>query len=203
MMEELFAWLQHSQGPLAYLVLAAAAMIEYVVPPLPGDTIALFGVVLAAGSGYGLGWVYLALNVGSLAGGMMAYGFGRLIGERRIRKPPRFLRSQQVRRAIDAVLVRFERHGSIYLVVNRFLPAMRSVFFVAAGMARLPAWKVVLWGTLSAALWNAIILAAGYYLGANYTQLEQWVRTYSYVAIALGIAVIAFWIWRARRSNGA
>ncbi|MCZ7682066.1 MAG: hypothetical protein M5U28_26035 [Sandaracinaceae bacterium] len=95
MMEDLFAWLQRSEGPLAYLVLAAANAIEYVFPPFPGDSITLFGIALAAGSGYGLAWVYVALNLGALGGGMTTYAIGRWIAERREHRTPRFLRGQQ------------------------------------------------------------------------------------------------------------
>jgi membrane protein DedA with SNARE-associated domain len=192
MMEELLPWLQQSEGPLAYLVLGLASLIEYVFPPFPGDTVALFGVFLAATAGYGVVWVYLVLNLGALGGGMAAYGFGRWIAERREHRTPRFLRGQQARKAIDAALARFERHGAAYLALNRFVPALRSVFFIAAGMAKLPAWKVALWGTVSAAAWNALLLTLGWAVGSNYARLEGWVRTYSTVAlIVVALAAIA------------
>lgn len=205
MMEELFAWLQRSEGPLAYLVLALASAIEYVAPPFPGDTVALFGVVLAAGAGYHVAGVYLALDVGALAGGMLAYAAGRWIAAHREQRTPRFLRGQQVRRAIDAVIARFERHGAAYLALNRFVPAFRSVFFVAAGMARLPAWKVALFGTASAMVWNALLLAAGWAVGANFAELERWVRTYSYAVLGvlglIAIAAGARFVWARRRAT--
>jgi membrane protein DedA with SNARE-associated domain len=205
MMEELLPWLQQTEGPLPYAVLALASCVEYVAPPLPGDGVALFGVALAATAGYGVGWVYLALNLGALAGGMLAYALGRWIAVRREHRTPRFLRGQQARLAIDAVLVRFERHGAAYLAINRFVPFLRSFFFVAAGMARLPAWQVALWGTVSAAAWNAILLGLGWGAGANYEHLVRWVRAYS-VAAAAGmalvlVALVVRWFLR-RRSAG-
>lgn len=189
-MEELLAWLQRSESPLAYVILGLASAAEYLVPPFPGDSIALFGVVLAAGAGYSVAGVYVALNLGALAGGMAAYGVGRWIAERREHRTPRFLRGQQVRRAIDRVIARFERHGAAYLAINRFVPGLRSVFFVAAGMARLPAWRVAVFGTLSAMVWNALLLGAGWAVGANYDELERWVRTYTYAAFGV-LALVA------------
>lgn len=202
MMEELLAWLQDAEGPLAYVVLAVASMIEYLFPPFPGDSITLFGVFLAASSGYAIAWVYVALNVGALAGGMSTYALGRWIATKREHRTPRFLRGQQVRRAIDKVLERFERHGAAYLALNRFVPALRSVFFLAAGMARLPAWRVALWGTLSALAWNAILMAAGWAVGENYELLAAWVRTYSYVALgAVALVIVVLLVrWLVRRS---
>jgi membrane protein DedA with SNARE-associated domain len=192
MMEELRPWLQESEGPLAYLVLGLASLVEYVFPPFPGDSVALFGVFLAATAGYSVVWVYALLNLGALGGGMAAYGFGRWIAVRREHRTPRFLRGEQARQAIDAVLTRFERHGAAYLGLNRFVPALRSFFFIAAGMAKLPAWKVAVWGTVSAMAWNALLLALGWAVGRSYERLEGWVKAYSYVAlIVVGLASLA------------
>lgn len=201
-MDELLAWLQVNEGPLAYAVLAAAALIEYVIPPFPGDTVSLFGVFLASTAGFHIGWVYLSLNVGALAGGMTAYGFGRWWANVRIGRQPRFLRSQQARRAIDAILTRFDRHGAAYLALNRFVPAFRGFFFVAAGLVRIPAWKVALWGTVSALVWNALILALGWVVGAEFETLEGYVSTYSYVALAVIAVAIGVALFRGLRPSG-
>lgn len=200
MTEDLLAWLRETHGPLGYVVLALAAALEYVFPPIPGDTIALGGIALATGAGYIVVLVYLALNVGALGGGMAAYGVGRAIATRRGRRPPRFLRSMVARRAIDALLLRFQKHGAVYLALNRFVPAFRAFFFIAAGMARLPAWKVALWGTLSAMIWNALLIGLGWILGSNLELLARWVATYSYVAIAIAVLVVLVAMWRWRRS---
>lgn len=203
MMEEVLSWLQHSESPWAYAVLAASAGLEYLFPPLPGDTIALFGIVLAATAGYSMIWVYVSLNVGALVGGMTVYGIGRWIGAHREQRTPRFLRSQQMRHALDSAISGFERHGSIYLALNRFIPAMRGVFFLAAGIARVPAWKVAMFGLLGAMLWNALMLALGWIAGANFERLQSWVSTYTYAALAV-TALVALVVgvrwWRGRRS---
>lgn len=204
-MEELFAWLQRSEGPLGYFVLAVASAVEYVFPPFPGDAIALFGVVLAASAGYDIVAVYVALTVGALGGEMAAYWAGRWIAVRREHRTPRFLRGQQARRAIDKAIARFERHGVAYLAINRFVPVLRAVVFVAAGMAKLPPAKVAGWGTLSAMMWNGLLIALGFAVGANYAELERWVSTYSHAALgALALVVAAIGLralWSRRKSR--
>ena len=199
-MEELLDWLQQSEGPLAYVVIGLASLVEYVFPPFPGDTVSLFSVVLAATAGYSVIWVYVSLNVGAVVGGMGAYYAGRWIGRRRVEHRPRFLRSQQARKALDAVLARFDRHGAAYLALNRFVPALRAFFFLAAGMTGMNPWKVALWGGLSACAWNGILLGVGWILGANFEQLESWVETYSAVAIGVVVLVVAVGAWRWWRS---
>ncbi len=199
MMEDLLAWLQHSEGPLAYLVLGGSSAIEYVVPPFPGDTIALFGTFLAATAGFHVLFVYLALNAGALVGGMTVYGIGRWIGEDQARRMPWFLRGRRSRAAIEATIRGFERHGALYLSINRFVPALRSFFFLAAGIAGLRAWKVALFGTLSAMAWNAILLGLGWEAGANFERLRAWVETYTYAAAGIAVAVLLIAGWRRLR----
>lgn len=201
MMEELLAWLQRSEGPLAYCVLGGAALMEQLLPFLPGDSIAVFGIVMAVSAGYSAGGVYVALNAGALVGGLIAYSFGRWIGGHREARTPRFLRGQQIRATIDAALARFDAHGVAFLTVNRFVPAVRAVVFLAAGMARVEIWKVAFFGTLSAMAWNGVLMGLGWGLGANFETLEDWIATYTYVAIPIIVLVVGVMIWRARRAR--
>jgi membrane protein DedA with SNARE-associated domain len=183
MVEELLEWLEANEGPGAYAVLALAAALEYVVPPLPGDTIALFGTFLAATAGYRVWVVYLTLTGGAISGSLLAYGFGLFVG-RREERWPRFMRGERTKRAIDKVLDRFERHGSVYLALNRFVPAFRAFFFLAAGMRGMEAWKVVVFGGASAAGWNLLILALGWSVGHNWERLYSLAEGYELAVVA-------------------
>lgn len=195
-------WLAAHEGPVAYLVLGLSAMLEYLVPPLPGDTIALFGVSLASSAGWSPWLIYAALNAGAIAGGQIAYYAGRWFGPRHRR--PRFLRSKRAERELDRVIQLFRERGAIALALNRFVPAFRSVFFVGAGIAELPALSVLGWGTLSALLWNALVVGVGYALGATFGALEQGMRIYAGIAIVVALVMLGVWMWsrRARIPRG-
>lgn len=198
---ELIATLQAAEGPLGYLALALAALVEYVVPPFPGDTVALAGVFLAATAGWSPLQVHLALTSGSIVGGLMAWSFGRWLGAHRDRWP-RFLQGPRTEAALAEVCRRFDRHGPAYLALNRFLPALRAFFFVGAGLSGMRAIPVVLWGGVSAAIWNGLLLAVGYLVGRNWERLQGVYRLYGLVA--LGVVVGGLLLWgglRARRAR--
>jgi len=189
----LIAFVSEQNNPIGLLVLAGSALIEYVFPPFPGDTITLFGAILITAYGWNFAAVYTAVMIGSIAGAALAFAFGAAIQRRRTRSD----------RAVDRLIARFERHGPIYLVLNRFLPGFRALFFVAAGMARMPVRSVLLYGALSAALWNALVIGLGATIGANFDTLERWLRRYAIgVWIALGaiaLLVAIRYAWRRRR----
>lgn len=192
-------FLQHNNNPLGLLLLGLSALLEYVFPPFPGDTVTLFGAFLVTRFGWSVTKVFLSVLVGSGLGAMVDFAFGHWVGERY--RDGRLFKSPALRARIDQVLDAFRRHGEVYVVLNRFLPAVRAVFFVAAGMARLRAWRVLLFALISAALWNALIIGAGYAVGANWSRITALFRTYSIVAWgALGAVALAltlrFWLRR-------
>ena len=200
---EAIAALQAAEGPLAYLALAAAALVEYVVPPFPGDTVALAGVFLAATAGWSPLYVHLALTGGSIVGGLMAWSFGRWLAAHQERWP-RLLRGPRADSALTEVRRRFDRHGPAYLALNRFLPALRAFFFVGAGLAGMRPWPVVVWGGLSAALWNGLLLGFGYLIGRNWERLMGAYRAYALAALGVVVGGALLWglFFRRGRAKG-
>jgi membrane protein DedA with SNARE-associated domain len=201
--DELRQWMEGLEGPLGYLVLAISSWIEYVFPPFPGDTVAVFGVFLAATAGYSAIWVFVSLTLGSVVGGVAAWGFGRWLGDRK-EKWPRVLRRPSIERGLEKVQRGFERRGNWYLAANRFLPTLRAFFFVGAGLARMPLRGVILWGGLSALVWNALLLGVGFAIGENLDALESVYASYTKIVLAaLGVAVVGYLGWRLwkRRSS--
>jgi membrane protein DedA with SNARE-associated domain len=186
MTDFLLEWLASHEGPLAYLVLGLAAALEYVVPPLPGDTITLFAIVVGGRAGYSPWLVYLAVDVGAVAGGLVAYALGRAIDPD---APPRWLAGRRTRAALAEVRLRFARHGAMYLALNRFVPALRAFFFIGAGLARIPAARVALWSAVSASLWNALLFGLGWAVGGSWQRLADLASTYAWVAF--GVAAVA------------
>jgi membrane-associated protein len=178
--------------PIGLALLFGSALVEYVFPPFPGDTITLLGAVLITGYGWSWAAVSVAVIAGSLAGAMMDYAVGR-----KLRHRPRHPGHEKRYAALDRLVRGFERHGALYLVINRFLPGIRALFFVAAGMAGMPARQVLFWGGLSVALWNGAIIGLGAALGANLPALERTVKQYTFAAwIAVGAAAAAYLAWR-------
>lgn len=202
MLEEILRWVEHTEGPLPYVVLGLAGASEYVVPILPGDTVTLFGAFLATSAGRHPLLIYGAINAGSIGGALLAYGFGRWLAGRP--GAPVF-KSERTRRAIAAIQARFARHGAMYLVINRFLPALRAFFFVAAGMVRMPVWQVLLYGGVSALAWNALILGVAYAVGDNWQALQRIFERYTTVTfVVIGCVFAAFlarWAWRRWRGG--
>lgn len=203
-LQEILDYLSQLPPRWAYGILFAGALLEYIVPPFPGDTVVLAGSALVSAFGWSLWMVYGALTAGSVVGTVVDYLFGYWLtaSGRTERLGPRS------RKAVGYLVDRFNRHGSVYLAINRFTPGIRALFFVAAGMSELPLGWVVFWSLLSAAVWNGLLVGAGWVLGANIEALESMVRTYNTVAwVAVGLVIlylgVRIWLLIRRNSEGA
>ena len=195
-------FLLHNNNPLGLTLLALSALVEYIFPPFPGDTVTLFGAFLVIRYGWNLPWVFAAVMLGSAVGAMTNFYFGVWLGKRYRRGGN--ARWNKVRQQVERVIKAFERHGEVYVVLNRFLPAVRAVFFVAAGMARLRPSRVFIYAMISAAAWNTLVIGVGYAVGANWDRIRGLFRTYSTMAwIGLSIVAIFFigrWLVRRKQS---
>jgi len=190
-------WIQALPGWVGAVVLFLGAMVEYVFPPFPGDTVVVAGSALVTLFGWRLWPVMFLVTAGSVAGSMVSWLVGRALarsGRRGV------ARGGKGRIAVDMLAERFERHGAAYLALNRFMPGVRTFFFVGAGWVGIDWRETVLWSTLSAAVWNALLVALGYWVGDNLPLLEQLLARY---AAGVGIVIVGVIGWQAWRIGRA
>jgi membrane protein DedA with SNARE-associated domain len=178
-------------GRFAPVVLFCASFIEYVFPPFPGDTIVVLGAWYAVQGTISWPAAFAAVTLGAVAGAWLDWWVGCSIA-------PALSARAGLRGPLDAArLARFEsayrRWGGLVLVANRFLPGIRAFLFVAAGAARIPLWKVLLLGGLSAALWNALLLGVGALIARNLAEMSAILARYtcaSWIAIGVVVALV-------------
>lgn len=191
MVDSILEWMRNQESVCSYMLLGVASMLEYMIPPIPGDVITLLGVFLAASAHYNLVWVYVAINLGALIGSVVTYGVGYKLSFWPESSRPTFLRTPRVLEMLRSFELGYAHYGTWVLLANRFVPAFRAFVFVGAGLARIPLWKVALFGTVSAVLWNGLLLALAVQIGRNWHTLVDLLKRYNLVAFALVAAFIA------------
>jgi membrane protein DedA with SNARE-associated domain len=202
-MLEAFDTLVRSLGPWGALLLGVAALLEYVVPPFPGDSVTLLGGAYVARGEDPLVLVLGALLAFSLLGMAATWKVGQVMGRRlhpEADGPLAFgLTHAQLRRGLEVMRTR----GDWVLVLNRFMPSFRALVFVAAGASGVPLPRVLLLGSASALAWNVLLVGVGYNVGANAEALEAWLSRYRSAALGVSVAALALylgWRWWRRRS---
>ncbi len=107
----------------------------------------------------------------------------------------------RARLAVYKLVAGFERHGAWFLVLNRFMPGVRTFFFVAAGMVDLPLRVVLFWSTISSAIWNGALIWLGLTAAENVEELESLVGRYNSLVVPIVVGVTAVVVWRTWRGT--
>ena len=183
----------------------AGAFAEYVLPPLPADTAILAGSLLVVTGLQSIWIVGLAAVAGGIAGCAAVYGLGRSLSQ-----PDGTLRGEQwIGRIFGASVVprfveRFRKYGYRVILVNRALPGVRGITFVAAGAVRLDFARTMVAGFVSHALWTGLILGVGVSVGGRWEKIHAAFVVYESAAygVAVGVAGLAALIWWIRRKRG-
>lgn len=82
----------------------------------------------------------------------------------------------------------FQKHGSITTLVGRFIPAVRQLISIPAGIFHMNFWRFIFYTTLWAGTWNAILLAVWYIAGKNDALVKK------LLSEVLLVVVIILWI---------
>ena len=179
--------------------------LENVLPPIPSEVILPFAGFASQRGDLNAVAAWFAASIGSLAGALLLYGIGAFIGEERLRELSRkrwfvFFGEKDFDRGERF----FERYGNQVVFFARFIPLVRSVVSVPAGVDRMPIGRFVVLTFAGSAIWNAVFIGAGWVLGDNWDRVEGVVGPLSYLVVGLlAVALVVLVLRKVRRVPAA
>ncbi len=185
-----------------YVTLFLFAFIENVFPPSPSDLVVVIGGSLVSTGVINFIPILLLTTIGSVIGFMVLFYFGSTV-DRKVVHSGKFKYIPVG--AINKVELWFKKYGYYVILGNRFFPGTRSVISFFAGMSIMDAKKTIFLATISAFVWNAIIIYLGYIFGNNVSVVDKYLSTYSNIAIGITILLVLFlivkFIFRKKNTN--
>ena len=196
-----------------YIIVLFLIMIENIFPPIPSAVILTAGGFLTTldNSSMNIFGVIVASTLGSALGAVILYLVGRLISPERLEailggRAGQILRlkSDDVRRSQKW----FDKHGKITVFFCRFIPVIRSIISIPAGMARMKIPVFLILTTIGTFIWNAVLVSLGAAAGESWEKIAGAMGIYSKVGvIVIGTlfvaAVLVFYFKRRRNKNTA
>lgn len=166
---DLSNWARDVMDALGYFGLALLVAIENIFPPIPSEII-----LPLAGFNSSLGDmnVFIAIlfaTIGSVVGALALYYIGFYFGEARVRyivkrwgKWLGFKESD-----VDKADEWFDKYGGFAVMICRVVPIVRSLISIPAGLRKMPIASFLLFTTIGSAVWNTVLILAGWALGDN------------------------------------
>lgn len=175
-----------------YLGVFLLIMIENVFPPIPSEVILLFGGFMTTYSKLSIVGMIVASTLGSLFGAIILYYIGKIFNKDRLKKIisgklGKILRLKASE--IDKADSWFDNKGNKTVFFCRFIPLIRSLISIPAGMSEMPILKFTIYTVVGSLIWNAVLIIVGSIVGENWTSILNILDTYSHVVVIL-LAII-------------
>lgn len=197
-------WMVSLMNHYGYLGIAFLILIENLFPPIPSEVILTFGGFLTTYTNMHLIGVILSSTVGSVFGAVILYEIGRLlpisklesIVSGKIGKLLHF-KKEDVSHAVEW----FDSKGNYTVFFCRFIPIVRSLISIPAGMAHMHFSKFFLLTSLGSLIWNTVLVTLGAVAGASWQKAAGYFHSYSQAGklVLVGFTLIGLFFYIKRR----
>lgn len=168
-----------------YLGIAFLIMVENIFPPIPSEVILTFSGFMTTFTQMNLPGVVVSSTVGSLAGAILLYELGSILSMEKIESlvngpigKTLHLDIHDIKKAIDW----FDSKGNYTVFLCRFIPIIRSLISIPAGIAQMSLGPFFLMTTLGSLIWNFILIFLGAAAGSSWQKAVQYFQNYSQAA---------------------
>ncbi len=96
---------------------------------------------------------------------------------------------------LDRAEAFFARYGDAASFFGRMVPVIRSLVSFAAGVARMPLGRFIVFSFLGSLPFTALLVFAGVQLGANWESIGGVIKRFEYAIVAVLAIIVLAWIW--------
>jgi membrane protein DedA with SNARE-associated domain len=172
-------------------------LLESTVIPVPSELVVAPAAYHAAGGNLNVVLVVLFATIGADIGASINYFVALYVGRPVIysfansKWGKMCLLSQE---KVEKSERYFDDHGIVATLTGRLIPGIRHLISLPAGLARMNYWKFLLYTTVGAGAWHAILAAMGWYLHSFVPEdmLQATIEQYNHYIVLAIVAIVAF-----------
>ena len=175
-----------------YIGIALLIAFENIFPPIPSEVILTFGGFLTTKTEMIAIGVIISSTIGSVLGAILLYLIGRILNADKIAnivdgKIGKYLhlKKQDIEKANNW----FSKKGKYTVFFCRFVPIVRSLISIPAGMNKMNFGLFLTLTTIGTSIWNTVLVLLGQKAGENWTKIVDIVGTYSKIGLIVLIII--------------
>lgn len=182
-----------------YLLMVAESMVF----PIPSEAVMPFAGFLVESGRFSFILVIIVSTCGSITGSLLSYFIGAKMGEPFIKKFGRFFLLNID--DLNATKKFFSRFGEITIFVSRFIPVIRHLISLPAGMGKMNLFRFSIYTLIGAGLWNTFLTWVGFKLKQNWPTVMKYSQTIDHAVLLILVLLFGYFIYshiiRARRKQ--
>jgi membrane protein DedA with SNARE-associated domain len=191
-------------GSGGYWGVTILMVLESMVAPVPSEAVMPFAGFLIFEGRFTFTAVIFFSTLGSIIGSLLSYYAGAWGGRPFVKRFGKYLLLDL--HHLDLTEKFFAKYGDKAIFVSRFIPVVRHLISIPAGVGRMSVIKFSIYTIIGAGIWNAFLTYLGYYLKDNWMTVRKYAEYVDIVIVLfmlIGIGYIAYKIIKARRKARA
>ncbi len=185
MLESFAQWVQSIVRDVGYPGILLLITLESTLVPIPSELVMPFAGYMASQGEFSLPVILVINSVGALLGSGLCYWIGVVGGKPFLVKYGKYFLIRQ--HDLERTEAFFAKHGKMTILIGRFLPVIRHVISVPAGIARMPLRGFFLQTFLGSTIWGGALILLGYFVGSNW---ETFAKTLKRVDLLIGMILV-------------
>ncbi len=196
-LSELFTGIIASTGYFGIFILM---VLESMVAPVPSELVMPFAGFLVADGKMSFWLAVIVSGLASVTGSLISYYLAFFGGKELINKFGKFALLDKEELAWTEQW--FRKRGSGTILISRFIPVVRHLISIPAGLARMDIRKFILFTAVGATAWNSFLLWAGMQLRERWLLVESYSKPLDVIVVALIAAAIAYYAYKHVKRRG-
>ncbi|HQR73159.1 MAG TPA: DedA family protein [Sulfurovum sp.] len=186
-------------GDMGYWGIFLLMFLESTFFPFPSEIVMIPAGYLAYKGEMNLYLAVLAGIVGSIAGALFNYYLALHFGRKFILKYGRYFFISE--KTLNKLELFFKNHGELSTFNGRLIPGIRQLISLPAGLARMNIPKFIFYSGFGAGIWVIVLVALGYFLGANEALIAEYLQSATLIALVCVVLITVFYIVRYKRKK--
>ncbi len=177
-----------------YPVITALMALESMIVPVPSEAVMPFAGFLVREGRLSFELAVLYATLGSIIGSLISYYAGRYGGKAFVEKFGKYLLLDTS--DLEYTERFFKKYGEETVFISRFIPVIRHLISIPAGVGRMNPVKFFVYTLLGAAAWNSILTYVGYVLKDRWNEILQYTEVLDIIVIAAIVLAVALFVRR-------
>jgi len=175
--------------------------------PIPSLLVMPFAGFMASQGDFSLPVILIINSTAALLGSALSYWLGAAGGKPLLLKYGKYVFVRP--KDLDKTEEFFARHGKWTILIGRFLPVVRHIISIPAGIARMPLVPFFTQTFIGSTLWGGGLMILGYELGSRWESIATKAKRVDLViAVGIVLVLVTVGIWfilkrRKERANNA
>lgn len=179
---------------IGYVGVMVLMAMESMIFPVPSEAVMPFTGFLVYEEKFSWIGVFISSTLGSIIGSSISYLMGLYGGRAFILKYGKYFLLEKEHLEITEKF--FSKYGEITILISRFIPVVRHLISIPAGMARMNFMKFIIFTTIGASAWNMFLAYVGYILKSNWKEIMKYSKVFDLIVILAIFLLSVYFLYK-------